>query len=151
MAGNVSGAIHDCGRLRDIAKRIASHPSWWAPRQVRCYQISPRKNSTSPWVAYPCSRNVPRKNEKEQPDHSSSLGDSITSSTRIRFLVHTGQKIAYLASGFPPLKNGNVLRAIGHGVARTNDLKLRVLRDASTGRLKVWFATPVHRMQRCPP
>src|SRR5260370_3686695 len=28
--------------------------------------------------------------ETEQPDHSASLGDSITSSTRIRFLVHTG-------------------------------------------------------------
>jgi hypothetical protein len=28
-------------------------------------------------------------NETEQPDHSASLGDSITSSTRIRFLVHT--------------------------------------------------------------
>src|SRR3954451_15959831 len=30
------------------------------------------------------------KNETEQPDHSASLGDSITSSTRIRFSVHTG-------------------------------------------------------------
>jgi hypothetical protein len=29
------------------------------------------------------------KNETEQPDHSASLGDSITSSTRIRFSVHT--------------------------------------------------------------
>src|ERR1700722_6708727 len=29
-------------------------------------------------------------NEKEQPNHSASLGDSITSSTRIRFSVHTG-------------------------------------------------------------
>src|SRR6266403_4190283 len=28
-------------------------------------------------------------NETEQPDHSTSLGDSITSSTRIRFSVHT--------------------------------------------------------------
>src|SRR5258708_1128670 len=27
--------------------------------------------------------------ETEQPDHSASLGDSITSSTRIRFSVHT--------------------------------------------------------------
>jgi hypothetical protein len=31
-------------------------------------------------------------NETEQPDHSASLGDSITSSTRIRFSVHTGLK-----------------------------------------------------------
>jgi hypothetical protein len=28
-------------------------------------------------------------NETEQPDHSASLGDSITSSTRIGFSVHT--------------------------------------------------------------
>src|SRR3984957_4372656 len=28
-------------------------------------------------------------NETEQPDHSASLGDSLTSSTRIRFSVHT--------------------------------------------------------------
>jgi hypothetical protein len=30
------------------------------------------------------------KKETEQPDHSASLSDSITSSTRIRFSVHTG-------------------------------------------------------------
>jgi hypothetical protein len=29
-------------------------------------------------------------NETEQPDHSASLGDSITLSTQIRFSVHTG-------------------------------------------------------------
>src|SRR6202521_3095562 len=28
-------------------------------------------------------------NETEQPDHAASLGDSITSSTRIRFSLHT--------------------------------------------------------------
>jgi len=39
-------------------------------------------------------------NETEQPDHSASLGDSITSSTRIRFSVHTAaasQPIAWTA------------------------------------------------------
>src|SRR5258706_8596613 len=36
-------------------------------------------------------------NETEQPDHSASLGDSITSSTRIRFSVHT-----VVSSGLPP-------------------------------------------------
>jgi NAD(P)-dependent dehydrogenase (short-subunit alcohol dehydrogenase family) len=40
--------------------------------------------------------------ETEQPDHSASLGDSITSSTRIRFSVHTiinvSSAAAYLAS-----------------------------------------------------
>jgi hypothetical protein len=30
-------------------------------------------------------------NETEQPNHSASLGDSITSSTRIRFSVHTSR------------------------------------------------------------
>src|ERR1700761_3383102 len=30
-------------------------------------------------------------NETEQPDHSASLGDSITSSTRMRFSVQTGE------------------------------------------------------------
>src|SRR4030088_3224227 len=32
-------------------------------------------------------------NETEQPDHSASLGDSITSSTQIRFSVHTGLRV----------------------------------------------------------
>src|SRR5258705_4270922 len=32
-------------------------------------------------------------NETEQPDHSASLGDSITSSSQIRFSVHTGQLV----------------------------------------------------------
>jgi hypothetical protein len=31
-----------------------------------------------------------RQNETEQPDHSASLGDSITASTRTGFSVHTG-------------------------------------------------------------
>src|SRR3984957_20871109 len=33
-------------------------------------------------------------NETEQSDHSASFGDSITSSTQIRFSVHTGAKKA---------------------------------------------------------
>src|SRR6476620_2123884 len=33
-------------------------------------------------------------NETEQPDHSASLGDSITSSTQIRFSVHTRATVA---------------------------------------------------------
>src|ERR1700678_1270433 len=32
-------------------------------------------------------------NETEQPDHSASLGDSITSSTRIGFSVHTANSL----------------------------------------------------------
>src|SRR6478735_7529087 len=38
-------------------------------------------------------------NETEQPDHSASLGDSITSSTRIRFSVHTATLPGVRASG----------------------------------------------------
>jgi hypothetical protein len=30
-------------------------------------------------------------NETKQPDHSASVGDSITSSTRMKFSVHTGR------------------------------------------------------------
>src|SRR5260370_15126363 len=33
-------------------------------------------------------------NETEQPDHSASLGDSITSSTQIKFSVHTGRAVS---------------------------------------------------------
>src|SRR5260370_5619581 len=33
--------------------------------------------------------------EREQPDHSANLGDSITASTRIRFSVHTGLMSRY--------------------------------------------------------
>src|SRR5256885_13946118 len=37
-------------------------------------------------------RGQDRQSETEQPDHSASLGDSIRSSTRIRFSVHTTMK-----------------------------------------------------------
>src|SRR5271168_2936274 len=36
-------------------------------------------------------------NETKQPDHSATLGDSIRSSTRIRFSVHTGTTIGSTA------------------------------------------------------
>src|ERR1700704_126104 len=39
--------------------------------------------------------------ETEQPDHSASLGDSITSSTRIRFSVHTGYDLNLTRVTFP--------------------------------------------------
>src|SRR6266487_6550884 len=35
-------------------------------------------------------------NETEQPDHTASLGDSITSSTQIRFSVHTSLSLRHL-------------------------------------------------------
>src|SRR5260370_6190637 len=40
-------------------------------------------------------------NETEQPNHSASLGDSITSSTRMRFSVHTGTADARAAHVAP--------------------------------------------------
>jgi hypothetical protein len=36
-------------------------------------------------------------NETEQPDHSASLSDFTTSSTRIRFSVHTGESEALIS------------------------------------------------------
>jgi hypothetical protein len=38
--------------------------------------------------------------ETEQPDHSASLGDSITSSTRMRFSVHPGRPIEVTAASW---------------------------------------------------
>src|ERR1700687_1406897 len=40
-------------------------------------------------------------NETKQPDHSASLGDSITSSTQIRFSVHTGRASARVPMQVP--------------------------------------------------
>jgi hypothetical protein len=39
--------------------------------------------------------------ETEQPDHSASLGDSITSATRIRFSVHTGGLLQVYRNRWP--------------------------------------------------
>src|SRR5713226_3439173 len=41
-------------------------------------------------------------NETEQPNHADSLGDSITSSTRMRFSVHTPERIC----------SGSLLRSV---------------------------------------
>src|SRR5450432_3499787 len=41
-------------------------------------------------------------NETKQPDHSASLGDFFTSSTRIRFSVHTGARCLGSNSQFSP-------------------------------------------------
>jgi hypothetical protein len=73
--------------------------------------------------------------ETEQPDHSASLGDSIRSSTRIRFSVHTTltRRPHRLLHTFSLIENGDVLtgllgpRCIGiaapiisHGASRAN-------------------------------
>jgi hypothetical protein len=44
--------------------------------------------------------------ETEQPDHSASLGDSITSSTRIRFSVHTMSEKCQLQTNFAEEPSG---------------------------------------------
>jgi hypothetical protein len=41
-------------------------------------------------------------NETKQPDHSASLGDSITASTQIRFSVHTGHSKRSVDAVFTP-------------------------------------------------
>jgi hypothetical protein len=51
-------------------------------------------------------------NETEQPNHSASLGDSITSSTRIEFLVHTGIKCLDLSSNSIAIPSKGCLSAI---------------------------------------
>src|SRR6266851_5765421 len=56
-------------------------------------------------------------NETKQPDHSASLGDSITSSTRMRFSVHTGA----------PRIHGELLK-LGIDVGQTSVAKYMVKR-----------------------
>jgi hypothetical protein len=46
-------------------------------------------------------------NETEQPDHSTSLGDSVTSSTRMRFSAHTTSRI-WFAVGTGPQKASQI-------------------------------------------
>src|SRR5258707_1666861 len=62
--------------------------------------------------------------ETEQPDHSASLGDSITSSTRIRFSVHTGRAIRFCALS---LLSRYLLQFIVNAIHREQDSAYRVL------------------------
>jgi hypothetical protein len=70
-------------------------------------------------------------NETKQPDHSASLGDFFTSSTRIRFSVHTGvrllaepnQKTLFRTRLFRQRTNDGVHRA-GHISAHFPDVSL---------------------------
>src|ERR1700730_4708203 len=55
-------------------------------------------------------------NETEQPDHSASLGDSITSSTRIRFSVHTGAScLKGLVSSFDFPESATIASSLSFG------------------------------------
>jgi len=84
-------------------------------------------------------------NETEQPDHSASLGDSITSSTRIRSSVHTRATVLDLdvpnreepnfsADRQPSGRKGDSLRCVGRHarLQRTFDAVKR--RDHGAGR-----------------
>src|SRR5260221_1237266 len=62
--------------------------------------------------------------ETEQPDHSASLGDSITSSTRIRFSVHTGRAIRFCALS---LLSRYLLQFVVNAIHREQDFAYRVL------------------------
>lgn len=52
-------------------------------------------------------------NETDQPDHSASLGDSITSSTRIGFSVHTGLNHRPAAQSLPAPSFPGFLTVLG--------------------------------------
>src|ERR1700687_857016 len=78
-------------------RKKVRHPWLGGPRRLTMYlatldcAISNPSLSSSPWM-----RGAPQSgfsNETEQPDHSANLGDSITSSTQIRFSVHTSMAI----------------------------------------------------------
>src|SRR5260370_25085412 len=64
--------------------------------------------------------------ETEQPDHSASLCDSITSSTRIRFSVHTGTKITVI-SGTSITFSNNVT-----GTLTASGIRFSPILDAQT-------------------
>src|ERR1700722_18607818 len=65
-------------------------------------------------------------NEKEQPNHSTSLGDSITSSTRIRFSVHTSQ-VKHRFS-----KNSEGLQTWPNPISEPNAFARRRVRNSTT-------------------
>jgi len=65
------------------------------------------------------------KNETEQPDHSASLGDSITSSTRIGFSVHTGDAGTRPAFDLVPGVSSGALIAPFVFLGRERDGQLR--------------------------
>ncbi|MGB6400702.1 MAG: hypothetical protein WBF73_34225, partial [Bradyrhizobium sp.] len=66
-------------------------------------------------------------NETEQPDHSASLGDSITASTRIRFSVHTGLIAAnhFLGLRFEERRYRKAILAVGFRSSASSRLPVR--------------------------
>ena len=71
--------------------------------------------------------------ETEQPDHSASLCDSITSSTRIRFSVHTApnqdQPFCSLFTGVHCLTRNNRNETVGSGAAMFSPTPPRYRQD----------------------
>src|SRR5258705_13947578 len=61
-------------------------------KPLKVYEIMKRANVVNEEACQ--SLLLKMRDETEQPDHSASLGDSITSSTRIRFSVHTAYSVA---------------------------------------------------------
>src|ERR1700730_4192458 len=79
-------------------------------------------------------------NETEQPDHSANLGDSVTSSTRIRFSVHTGM--------IPAMKAIHVIR-IGRMASKNAILIVEFARETEAhGRSVVRAPVEASRPQR---
>jgi hypothetical protein len=76
-------------------------------------------------------------NETEQPDHSASLSDSITSSTRIRFSVHTPGAIAPFKE--PNTDETNYLQTVISDLQRTAS----PYRCAKSGRDRIYACSPV--------
>jgi hypothetical protein len=72
--------------------------------------------------------------ETEQPDHSASLGDSITSSTRIRFSVHTEAHLGRVLKSYAHYYNGvrthrslNKDAPVSRAVQRTGVIRSRAI------------------------
>src|SRR5437879_7844181 len=74
-------------------------------------------------------------NETEQPDHSASLGDSITSSARIRFSVHTSDA---RHARTKPIK----------GCSELKSWAMRIAQRAGTNKAKVALARKLAIMLR---
>src|SRR5713226_8300281 len=89
-------------------------------------------------------------NETKQPDHSASLGDFFTSSTRIRFSVHTvDEKLSIQAleraQGYLKLPNGRALTGQSHDYKRHGTTTLFAALEVATGKV---IATHSKRRRR---
>jgi len=95
---NDTGALYQAGDRRILVQRpmrsdaVVRKPDATMQPAPHDIQLMPKHRVLS---FKPCPRLEWRgQNETERPDHSASLGDSIASSTRIRFSVHTAGNFA---------------------------------------------------------